>query len=142
MRGLLSASITQIRPKRARIEPAQGTCAISPVSRAICPARDCYSALSCGKIRLKFARRAEYTRLVHAVSQAIGSASRRALSASLNQSNNALKRPKRAQSNQASLAYPKVTFKIAKPLLLRRQTYFRNQTSPSNLMVQPDLLSA
>jgi len=57
------------------------------------------------------------------------------------QSNNALKRPKRAQSNLASLAYPKVTFKIAKPRLLRQQTYFRNQTSPSSLMVQADLLS-
>ena len=43
------------------------------------------------------------------------------------QSNNALKRPKRAQSNLASLAYPKVTFKIAKPRLLRRQPILKTK---------------
>ena len=132
----------QIRAKKATIESAQGTSAILRNRGATRPGHDCYPALRCGKICLKFTRRASQTRLVHARSQAIGSAGLRALSVPLNTANNALEGLTRTQSKLASLACRKVTFKMGKLRLLRCQTHLKNQTLPSSLMVQADVLSA
>jgi hypothetical protein len=132
----------QIRAKKATIESAQGTSAILRNRGATRPAHDCYPALRCGKRCLKFTRRASQTRLVHARSQAIGSAGLRALSVPLNTANNALEGLTRTQSKLASLACRKVTFKMGKLRLLRCQTHLKNQTLPSSLMVQADVLSA
>ena len=127
------------RKKKATIESAQGTSAILRNRGTTRLAHDCYPALRCGKICLKFTRRASQTRLVHARSQTIRSAGLRALSVPLNTANNALESLTRTQSKLASLACWKVTFKMGKLRLLRGQTHLKNQTLPSSLMVQADV---